>query len=98
MKHITILVPEANSDLSTVACITGAYEIFSTANKFWKRAGKKELFKIESAGVSKKTAIGDGLITLKPETTISALGKTNLIIIPSIVYNSKGLSKENQVL
>ena len=54
MKHITIIVPDGQSTLSTIACIVGAYEIFTTANGYWKRTGKKELFKIELAGVSKK--------------------------------------------
>jgi hypothetical protein len=44
MKHLTILVPDGQSNLSTVTCIAGAYGIFSEANAYRKRTGKKELF------------------------------------------------------
>ena len=54
MKHITILVPDGQSNLSTVASIVGAAEIFTEANGYWKRIGKKELYKVDIAGISKK--------------------------------------------
>lgn len=97
MKHLTIIVPDAQSNLSTIACIVGAYEIFTTANKYRKEHSKKELFEVQLAGVSKKTEVYDGLLTVKPHTTISAIDKTNLIIIPSLVNNQKAV-KENQLL
>ena len=37
-----------------MSSITGTYEILTRANKFWKQSGKKELYKIELAGVSEK--------------------------------------------
>ena len=43
MKHLTILVPEGENNLSS---IVGAYKIFTRANAYWKASGKKELFKI----------------------------------------------------
>jgi hypothetical protein len=52
MKHLTIIVPVGQSNLSTIACIVGTYEIFTVANKYWKASGKKELFNIELAGIS----------------------------------------------
>ncbi|MFT3912072.1 MAG: helix-turn-helix domain-containing protein [Ferruginibacter sp.] len=97
MKHLTIVVPNAQSNLSTIACIVGAYEIFNTANKYRKESGKKELFAIELAGVSKKTDVYDGLLTIKPHTNLSAVGKTDLILIPSLVNNQKAV-KENESL
>ncbi|MEO6668977.1 MAG: helix-turn-helix domain-containing protein [Ferruginibacter sp.] len=97
MKHLTIIVPDAQSNLSSIACIVGAYEIFTTANKFRKLNGKKELFHVELAGISKKTEVYDGLLTVRPHTTISAIDKSNLIIIPSLVQNPKAV-KENLLL
>jgi transcriptional regulator GlxA family with amidase domain len=99
MKHITILVPDGQSNLSTVASIVGASEIFAEANACWKRNGKRELYKVEIAGISKKVEYKEGLITLKPQINISAILKTNLIVIPSsLVRSYKNAGKGNQLL
>lgn len=87
MKYLTILLPDKHSDLSTISCIVGAYEIFTKANEQWMKTGKKQLFKIEIAGTSKKTAFNDGLLTVKPQTHISTIAKTHLILIPSLAVN-----------
>ena len=83
MKHLTIVVPNAQSNLSTIA-YRGAYEIFKRPISI-EAIGKKELFTIELAGVSKKTAVYDGLLTVKPHKNLNAVGKTDLILIPSLV-------------
>ena len=98
MKHLTIIVPDGQNPLVTVACIAGAYEIFATANTYRKETGKKELFKIELAGVSKKVKFYHDLITLKPQINISAITKTNLIIIPAFNYTYEKVVKENKLL
>ncbi len=99
MKHITILVPDGQSNLSTVASIVGASEIFTEANACWKRNGKRELYKVEIAGISKKVEYKEGLIILKPQINISAIVKTNLIVIPSsLVRSYKNAGKGNQLL
>ncbi len=98
MRHLTILVPEGENNLSS---IVGAYKIFTRANNYWKesessRRGRKDLFKIELAGLSKKVEFYDGLFTVKPHTNISAIGKTDLIIIPSLNHNYQKAVKGNQ--
>lgn len=98
MKHITIIVPGGKGTLSTVTCIASAFEVFETANNYWKQSGRKEVFRIESAGASKKTEIHDSLFTVKPQVNISSLDKTNLIIIPPVAYHDKKTIKENQPL
>ena len=99
MKHITILVPDGQSNLSTVASIVGASEIFAEANACWKRNGQRELYKVEIAGISKKVEYKEGLITLKPQINVSAIVKTNLIVIPSsLVRSYKNAGKGNQLL
>jgi len=98
MKHITIIVPDGQSNLSSVACIVGTYEIFTTANSYWKKAGKRELFKIELAGVSKTAEFDDGLLTVQPHTNISGISKTNLIIIPSLVRDYQKAMNGNKLL
>jgi len=93
MKHLTILVPEGENNLSS---IVGAYKIFTRANEFWKKSGRKELFKIELAGTSKKVDFYGGLFNVNPQTHISDIGKTNLIIIPSLNHNYQKAVKGNQ--
>lgn len=98
MKHLTILVPSGQSNLSTVACIMGAFDIFSEANKYWKLAKSKELFEIRLAGVSAKSEV-NGMVTLRPHTSLSSISKTNLVIIPaSLIRGYQGANKENRLL
>lgn len=95
MKHLTIIVPDGENNLSS---IVGAYKIFSRANEYWKGMGRKELFKIELAGISKKVDFYGGLFTVKPHTNISAIKQTDLIIIPSLNHNYQQAVKGNQLL
>jgi transcriptional regulator GlxA family with amidase domain len=95
MKHLTIIVPDGENNLSS---IVGSYKIFTRANKYWKETGRRELFKIELAGISKEVEFHGGLFTVKPHTHISAITKTNLIIIPSLNYNYQKTVKENKLL
>ena len=95
MKHLTILVPEGENNLSS---IVGPYKIFSRANAYWKETGRKELFKIELAGVSKKVEFYDGLFTVSPHVAASAIKKTDLVIIPSLNHNYLKAIKGNQSL
>jgi hypothetical protein len=81
MKHLTIIVPDGENNLSS---IVGAYKIFSRANAFRKEMGKAEVFKIELAGISKEVDFYGGLFTARPHTHISTITKTNLVIIPSL--------------
>jgi transcriptional regulator GlxA family with amidase domain len=100
MKHLTILVPNGENNLSS---IVGAYKIFTRANEYWKnsdsyRGGGRELFKIELAGISKEVEFYGSLFTVKPHTNISVITKTNLIIIPSLNHNYQKAVKGNQLL
>ncbi len=98
MKHLTIIIPDGQTNLSSIASIVGAYEIFTRANEYWKENRREELFKIELAGVSKKSEIYDGLFTVKPQINISTITKTNLIIIPSLVRNYQKAIKGNKLV
>lgn len=93
MKHLTILVPDGENNLSS---IVGAYKIFSRANEHWKQTGRTELFKIELAGISPKVDFYGGLFTVQPHTDISSISKTNLIIIPSLNHNYQKAVKGNK--
>ena len=80
MKHITLIVPDGQSDLSAVACIVAGSEIFAEANAHWKETGRKEPYKIDLAGISKKADYHEGSITVQPQINISSIKTTNLII------------------
>src|ERR1051326_3533414 len=95
MKHLTILVPDGENNLSS---IVGSYKIFTRANAYWKEMRKRELFKIELAGISKKVEFYEGLFTVNPHTDISAVSKTDLIIIPSLNHNYQKAVKGNAAL
>jgi transcriptional regulator GlxA family with amidase domain len=87
MKHITIIAPGSQTNLGTVACIAGAYEIFTRANEYFKESTGKASFKIEVAGVASRTDLAKGLFSVKTHVDISDLNETNLIIIPSLEAN-----------
>ncbi len=96
MKHLTIIVPDGESN--NLSSIVGAYKIFTRANQYRKETGRKELFKIELAGISKEVEYYNGLFIVKPHTNISAITKTNLIIIPSLNHNYQKAVKGNSLL
>lgn len=95
MKHLTIVVPEGQDNLSS---IVGPYKIFSKANTYWKEADKGELFDIRLAGISGEVDFYKGLFSIKPHVDISAITKTDLIIIPSVDHNLEETIKGNKVL
>src|SRR5215831_12696485 len=95
MKHLTILVPEGENNLSS---IVGAYKIFTRANEYWKGKGRRELFKIELAGISRQVEFYGGLFTVRPHANISSITKTNLIIIPSLNHGYQKALSGNQSL
>ena len=95
MKHLTILVPDGENNLSN---IVGSYKIFTRANKYSKDKIGKDVFKIELAGISKRVNFYEGLFTVRPHTHISAITKTNLIIIPSLNHNYQKAIKGNRLL
>lgn len=95
MKHLTILVPDGQNNLSS---IVGAYKIFTRANDCWKETGRGELFKIELAGISKEVEFYDGLFSVRPHTHISSIQKTDLVIIPSLNHNYNTAVEANWLL
>jgi transcriptional regulator GlxA family with amidase domain len=95
MQHLTIIVPEGENNLSSIA---GAYKILTRANAYWKSIGRKEVFKVELAGISKEVEFYGGLFTAKPHKHISAIARTKLIIVPSLNHNYAKAVKPNQVL
>lgn len=95
MKHLTILVPDGENNLSS---IVGPYKIFMRANAYWKERGRSEVFRIELAGISKEVEFHGGLFVARPHTLIPAIAKTDLVIIPSLNHNYLKAMKANKML
>jgi transcriptional regulator GlxA family with amidase domain len=96
MKHITILAPVGEGN--NLSSIVGTYKILSRANAYWKSTGKKELYRIEVAGISKKVGYYDGLFTVKPHSNISAIKKTDLIVVPSLNHDYEKAIRKNKLM
>jgi transcriptional regulator GlxA family with amidase domain len=95
MKHLTIIVPDGENNLSS---IVGAYKIMTRANAYWKDTGRKEVFKVELAGISKEVEFYGGLFTAKPHKHISSIARTNLVIVPSLNHNYVKAVNQNKGL
>jgi transcriptional regulator GlxA family with amidase domain len=96
MQHITIAVPDGKGN--NLSSIVGTYKIFTRANEYWKSSGKRKLYNIELAGISSEVEYYEGLFTVKPHTNISAISKTNLVIIPSLNHDYAEAVKRNKLL
>lgn len=98
MKHLSILVPDAQTGANTVSCIIGAYHAFTEANNHYKKLGRKPVFNIELTGVSSRSRFVNDLLTIQPQVNIASIRKTDLIVIPAINGEFKKLNKENRLM
>jgi transcriptional regulator GlxA family with amidase domain len=98
MKHIAIVAPSGQSNMSSVACIVGSFEILSEANLFWKKKEGDDIYKIEIVGVSERTEFSNGLVTIKPHVDINTLKKTNLVVIPSLIRDYEKALEGNKLI
>ncbi|HOZ75844.1 MAG TPA: helix-turn-helix domain-containing protein [Flavobacterium sp.] len=83
MKHITILYPEGQRNLSTIACIVGAVEVFARADDYWQHRGNPKKYQVAVAAMTTDESYIKGLISLKTDCSLPEIKKTDLIIIPS---------------
>jgi transcriptional regulator GlxA family with amidase domain len=81
MKHISIIVPQGDSILSS---IVGTYKVFSSANDYLQNTGKQPMFDIHLVGLGSETALYGGLFSVKPDAHINDIKKTDLIVIPAV--------------
>lgn len=98
MKHLTILVPDAQTGPNTLSCIIGTYHVFTEANKYCIQQHKNPVFNIELAGASAQSNFINGLLAITPQKDISAIHQTDLIIIPAIVAAFREIEGKNATL
>lgn len=95
MKHLSILVPDEQTNMSTIACIVGSFQIFSEANNYLVSKGESAIYKIELVGVSKNQFLNNNFLSIKHHITINEIDETNLIIIPASLIRSYETATEN---
>src|SRR5678815_5000675 len=99
MKHLSILVPDEQTTMSTIACIIGAIQVFGEANSYLARKGETAVFKIELIGATKNDFLNNNLLSIKHQFAINEIDKTDLIIIPaSSIRSYETASKNNKRL
>ena len=96
--HISILAIDEQCNLSTVACMAGAYEIFTEANEFWSSERGKSKFKIELVSPNENSNSKNNLFFLKPHSSISKINKSDLIIIPASLVRNYNTATQNNKL
>lgn len=99
MKHLSILVPDEQTNMSTIACIVGAYQIFKEANKCREKNGDKALFEIALVGATTTDFLNNDFLSVKPQCSVSEIEQTHLIIIPaSLIKSYETATKNNKLL
>lgn len=99
MKHITILVPDGQVNIGTIATLVGVVEIFIEANAYWSKNTNNSSYTIQTAGVSDKVDFKKGMVSVQPEVNISAIKRTDLVIIPpSAIRSDTDIQKGNRTL
>ena len=67
MKHISIIVPQGDSILSS---IIGPYKALTGANDYLVKTGRKPLFNIHLVGLNNETKLYHGLFSVHPDLVI----------------------------
>lgn len=99
MKHLSILVPDEQTNMSTIACIIGAYQVFSGANNYLAGKGEKAMYHIALVGATKNNFLDNNILSIKHQFAIDEIDTTNLIIIPaSLIRSYETATKNNQRL
>ena len=94
VKHVTILVPEGNAHMSSIA---GSFEILNRANTYWQKLGNKSVFEMHVAGFSSDSKSESRYFSVGAEN-IRRIKKTDLLIIPSLGYDYENAIRKNKKL
>ena len=99
MRHLSVLVPDAQSNMSTIACIVGTFQVFNEANNFRVANGEQAIFEIALVGATKSNFLKNDILSVKHQFSISEIDKTQLIIIPaSLIKSYETATKNNKAL
>ncbi|MCL4639257.1 MAG: helix-turn-helix domain-containing protein [Olivibacter sp.] len=93
MKHISLLNPIGETSLSSMEA---TYKMFSKINEALQSTGKEALFDIQIVGLSDEVVSSGRIFSIRSDTTIHQLKKTDLIVIPAIHGNMKDIVAVNR--
>jgi transcriptional regulator GlxA family with amidase domain len=94
MKHITIVIPDCPVNLNTVS---GAYDILSRANDYWRQAGNSSAIEIHIAGFIPELASHNNYLTVHP-ADIREISSTDLVLVPAQLGGYTDAVENNQAL
>jgi transcriptional regulator GlxA family with amidase domain len=83
MKHVSIVIPQGPIILSSVI---GTYKVFNFVNGYMLSRGKPPVFDIHLVGLSKENELYDGLFAIRPDSMMSDIKKTDLLMIPAFAF------------
>lgn len=92
MKHISILVLKE----SIIGNVSGPHLLFSEVNQLMKRMGKNPLFRLSLVGLTEEMLLENGLYSIRPDTTIMELKKTDLVVIPAFSGDPEKVLEANE--
>ena len=92
MKIITILVPQG----AVMSSIADARYMFTAANELLKGSGKKPLFRVQLAGLTKEVKLNEGLFTINTDATLQGVTHSDLVIIPALSGDMKNAIEINK--
>jgi len=76
--QVTVFAPEKG----VIEAVTPPYRTFKTANDFLINGGKKPIFDVEYAGLTKYVSANDGEYTIRTDRLLKDVSQTDLLIIP----------------
>src|SRR5687768_330602 len=94
MKHLVIVIPKGNLNLSSV---TGSYEILSRANTYWQKLGNPSRLEIQIASFEKELKLDAGYFSINP-IDIREIEKTDLVLVPSLAHDYDAILADNKEL
>ena len=83
MKHLSILVPDDQTTMSTIACIIGSYQVFTEANNYRVRKGEAARFTVALVGATSQDYLNNTILSIKHHAAIDEVDHSDLIIIPA---------------
>ncbi|MCS3557365.1 MULTISPECIES: GlxA family transcriptional regulator [unclassified Sphingobacterium] len=99
MKQLSILIPDDQTSMSTIACIIGTYQMFITANSYYEKLDKQSVFKVDLVSATDEKLLKNEFLTIKSNLTITKCPKNDLIIIPAtLIRNYETATKNNKLL
>lgn len=80
MKKVSILVPET----AVASAVVDPRYMFTAVNGFFRNAGHRPFFDVQTVGLTKEVRLNDGLVSIHVDRVLADVEKTDLIVIPAI--------------